>query len=68
MASLKVNGITITNPLELSNEFNNHFANIGPKLASEINCDNGIAIKDILPLQINGLSSNPPIQIKYLHF
>ena len=42
MASLKVNGLTITNPLELSNEFNNHFANIGPKLASEINCDNGI--------------------------
>ena len=41
VASLKVNGLTITNPLELSNEFNNHFANIGPKLASEINCDNG---------------------------
>ena len=41
MASLKVNGLTVTNPLELSNEFNDHFANIGPKLASEINCDNG---------------------------
>ena len=41
VASLKVNGLTITNPLELSNEFNNHFANIGPKLASEINCDSG---------------------------
>ena len=27
-----------------------------------------VAIKDILPLQINGLSSNPPIQIKYFHF
>ena len=39
--ALKVNGLTITNPLELSNEFNNHFANIGPKLASEINCDSG---------------------------
>ena len=39
MTSLKVNGLTITNPLELSNEFNNHFANIGPKLASEIDCD-----------------------------
>ena len=41
VASLKVNGLTITNPLELSNEFNDHFANIGPKLASEINCDSG---------------------------
>ena len=41
MASLKVNGLTITNPLELSNEFNNHFANIGQKLASQINCDSG---------------------------
>ena len=41
VASLKVNGLMITNPLELSNEFNNHFANIGPKLASEINCDSG---------------------------
>ena len=41
VASLKVNGLTITNSLELSNEFNNHFANIGPKLASEINCDSG---------------------------
>ena len=39
VTSLKVNGLTITNPLELSNEFNNHFANIGPKLASEIDCD-----------------------------
>lgn len=27
--------------MELSNEFNNHFAKIGPKLASEINCDSG---------------------------
>ena len=39
VTSLKVNGLTITNPLELSNEFNNHFANTGPKLASEIDCD-----------------------------
>ena len=39
VTSLKVNGLTITNPLELSNEFNNHFANIGPKLASEIDFD-----------------------------
>ena len=41
VASLKVNGLTIANPLELSNELNNHFVNIGPKLASEIDCDSG---------------------------
>ena len=41
MAPLKVNGLPITNPLKLSNEFNNHFANIGPKLAGERNCDSG---------------------------
>ena len=37
VTALKVNGTSITNPLEISKEFNNHFANIGPKLASEIN-------------------------------
>lgn len=36
VASLKVNGLLITNPTDLSNEFNDHFATIGPKLASEI--------------------------------
>ena len=51
MASLKVNGLMITNPLELSNEFNNHFANIDPKLASEIHCDNGsVTVRDPLGL------------------
>ena len=33
---LKVNGLSITNPTELSDEFNNHFATIGPKLAKDI--------------------------------
>ena len=36
VTSLKVNGISITNPTELSNEFNNHFATIGPELARNI--------------------------------
>ena len=36
VTSLKVNGVSITNPTVLSNQFNNHFATIGPELASNI--------------------------------
>ena len=36
MTSLKVNGLSVTNPSELSDKFNNHFATIGSKLASKI--------------------------------
>ena len=35
VTSLKVNGVSITNPTVLSNQFNNHFATIGPELASK---------------------------------
>ena len=34
VTSLKVNGVSITNPTMLSNEFNNHFATIYSKLAN----------------------------------
>ncbi|XP_078377802.1 uncharacterized protein LOC144660957 [Oculina patagonica] len=34
VTSLKVNGVSVTDPTEISNEFNNYFATIGPKLAS----------------------------------
>lgn len=37
----KVNGLTITNPGEISNELHNHFSTIGPKLASETDSDSG---------------------------
>ena len=42
MKELKVNGQSITNSNVLADEFNNHFATIGPKLASEIpsQCNN----------------------------
>ena len=40
LASLKVNGVSITNPTVLSNQFNNHFATIGPELASNIDSSN----------------------------
>jgi len=33
---LRVNGQSITNPTELAEELNHHFATIGAKLASEI--------------------------------
>ena len=34
--SPKVNGVSITNPTDLSNEFNNHFATFGPELSCNI--------------------------------
>ena len=41
VTSLKVNGVSITNPTELSNEFNNHFATIGPELSCNIDSPDG---------------------------
>ena len=40
VTSLKVNGVSITNPTVPSNQFNNHFATIGPELASNIDSSN----------------------------
>ena len=39
VSGLKVNGSSIINPQELSNEFNDYFVNIGPKLADKITCN-----------------------------
>ena len=36
MRELRVNGQSVTNPTELAEEFNHHFATIGTKLAGEI--------------------------------
>ena len=41
VTSLKVNGVSITNPTELSNQFNNHFATIGPELSRNIDSPDG---------------------------
>ena len=41
VTSLEINGLTIADTREISNEFNNHFSTIGPKLASEIDSDSG---------------------------
>ena len=40
MTSLKVNGVSVTNPIVLSNQFNNHFATIGPELTINIDSSN----------------------------
>jgi len=42
VTSLQVNGVSITNPNELSDEFNNHFATIGPELARNIVSPDGV--------------------------
>ena len=44
VTSLKVNRVSITNPTELSNEFNNHFATIGPELSRNIDSPDGDVI------------------------
>ena len=41
VTSLKVNEVSITNPAELSNEFNNHFAAVGPELSRNIDSRDG---------------------------
>ena len=41
VTSLKVNGLSITNPTEISNEFNNYFATIGPELSRNIDSADG---------------------------
>ena len=41
VTSLKVNGVTKTNPTELSNEFNDHIAAIGPRLSLNIDSPDG---------------------------
>ena len=38
---IKNNGKAIRDSLELADSFNSHFSSVGPKLASEINSDNG---------------------------
>jgi hypothetical protein len=67
VTSLKVNGVSITNPTALSNQFNNHFATIGPKLASNI-LQIVMTIRNTSLPQINGFSSVRPVQIKFCHF
>ena len=65
---LKVNGVSITNPTVLSNQFNNHFATIVPELASNIDSSNSDGYQKYLTGTDNGLSSIRPVQIRFSHF
>ena len=47
VTSLKVNGVSMTNPTMLSNEFNNHFATIGSNLASNISTSDRTSSEDL---------------------
>ena len=47
--SPKVNGVSITNPTDLSNEFNNHFVTFGP----ELSCNIGSQCGDVYQRYIN---------------
>ena len=69
VTSLKVNGVTITNPTELSNEFNDHIAAIGPRLSRNIDSPDGIMfIRCTSPVQTNVFSSVRPLLTKFFHF
>ena len=41
LRSLKVNGVSITNPTDLSKEFSNHFDTTGPELSCNIDSPGG---------------------------
>ena len=68
VASLKVNGVSITNPTVLSNQFNNHFATIGPELASNIDSSNSDGYQKYLTgtdkrFQLNPTSTNKVLSL-----
>ena len=46
---LKVNEVSIIDPTEISNEFNNHIATIGPKHARNIDSPNGDVYQKYMP-------------------
>ena len=61
VTSLKVNGVSITNPTALS-------AIIGPKFASNVDSSNSDGYQNYPLAQINGFSSIQPVQTKFFHF
>ena len=63
LTSLELNGVSITNPTELSNEFNNPFATIDPELSHNIDSPDGTS-----PAQTNVFSSVQPVLTKLFHF
>ena len=67
VTSLKVNGVSITKPTELSNQFNNHFATIGPELSRNIDSPDGDVYQRYIT-STNVFSSVRPVLTKFFHF
>lgn len=61
-SQLKVNEVSVTDPTEISNEFDNHFATIGPKRARNIDSPNGDVYQKYVPHQHRSMFSSPPDQ------
>ena len=51
VTSLKVNEVSIIDPTEILNEFNNHIVTIGPKLARNIDSPNSDVYQKYIPHQ-----------------
>ena len=66
MTSRKVNGLKITKPAKISDEFNHHLFTNGLKLADEIDSDSG-DYGGISPAQKHDFISIQPIQTRYFH-
>ena len=77
---LKVNEVSIIDPTEISNEFNNHVATIGPKHARNIDSLNGDVYQKYIPhlhtgraelktltCQVNVFNSARPVLTKLFH-
>ena len=58
VTSLKLNGVSIINLDVLSNQFNNHFPTIGPKLVSNIDFSNGNGYQKYLNDTVLSLSKH----------
>ena len=68
VTSLKVKGVSITNPTELSNEFHNHFATIDPELSRIIDSADSDDNRGTSPAQSNVFSSDRPVLTKFFLF
>ena len=62
VTSLKVTEVSITDPTEISIEFNDHIATIVPKLARNIDSPNSDVYQKYIPHQHRSMFSAPPDQ------
>ena len=62
VTSLKVNEVSIIDPTEILNEFNNHIATIVPKLARNIDSPNSDVYQKYIPHHHRSMFAAPPDQ------